>query len=169
MTDNWRNQAACRGADINLFFSERGDHGTLKTATEICNGTNTTPPCPVKQQCLDYANSMADSFYGDNHGVYGGLVPNQRIQLRRKHARIERNNTTIERDPATIGRNTNPARISNRSTLVRQDCARPAARPPLVICSVCDGARWLAPDRGYLMVRCSCGDGLVPGTVTAVR
>jgi hypothetical protein len=76
---DWMTQAACRGLDINLFFSERGDQKTLATAMEICNGTNDTPPCPVREECLAWAISHED----DNHGIFGGLTPSARLRLKR--------------------------------------------------------------------------------------
>ena len=88
----WMTQAACRGADTNLFFTERGDHSTLVTALEICNGTKDTPPCPVKQQCLDWAMSFED----DNWGVYGGVAASVRIKMRRQQ---KKESGIIEPDP----------------------------------------------------------------------
>ena len=90
--NEWQQHAACRGTDTNLFFSERGDHKTLVTALEICNGTKTTPPCPVKQQCLEWALTFED----DNYGVFGGLAASARLKMRR-HRKKELG--IIEPDP----------------------------------------------------------------------
>lgn len=79
----WMKHAACRGCDTNLFFSERGDHKTMMTALEICNGTKDTAPCPVRKECLDWANSHED----DNWGVFGGMAASARIKLRRQNRR----------------------------------------------------------------------------------
>lgn len=76
----WQQQAACRGMAPELFFSERGDHKTLITAMEVCNGTRDTPACPVKQQCLDWAMRFED----DNWGVFGGVPASVRIKMRRQ-------------------------------------------------------------------------------------
>ena len=81
MTDyDWMRDAACRGTETNLFFGDRGDHKTMKTAMEICNGTRDTPACPVRTECRDWAMSHPD----DNFGIFGGLTPSARLQLRRK-------------------------------------------------------------------------------------
>jgi hypothetical protein len=80
---SWMSQAACRGCDVNLFFSERGEHKTMMTAMEICNGNKTTPPCRVKKECLEWAISQKE----DNHGIFGGLTPSARIKLRRQKRR----------------------------------------------------------------------------------
>jgi hypothetical protein len=61
----WREQAACRGTDLNLFFPERGQ--TAEPARQIC------AQCPVRQPCLDYAitNQIVD-------GIWGGLTVRER-------------------------------------------------------------------------------------------
>ena len=128
---NWHQQAACRGLDTTLFFAEKGDHATAQTALHYCNGGTYdilndknkpighgyTDPCPVKQQCLQYALSFpADQ---DAYGIYGGCTPNQRDKMRRpttsrivrEPSRIERESDTssrIERDPEPPTANSNP-------------------------------------------------------------
>jgi len=93
---SWMANAKCRGLDPDLFHSERGDHITQRQALAICNGTQREvlkrhigkvlvgePPCPVIQECLQFALSLPASK--DQHGVYGGLSHKQRIILRRKN------------------------------------------------------------------------------------
>ena len=96
--DNWKLEAACRGLQTNLFFPEKGDQHTLKTALEICNGTPDTEPCPVKQQCLDW---ILTTFNRDEdlYGIYGGLLPAQRLKLRKPsgHVAIAVTKDRIER------------------------------------------------------------------------
>lgn len=98
MTNIWRTEAACRGLQTNLFFPEKGDQHTLKTALEICNGTPDTEPCPVKQQCLDW---ILTTFNRDEdmYGIYGGLLPAQRLKLRKPfgHVAIAVTKDRIER------------------------------------------------------------------------
>jgi len=65
----WRELAACRGADLNLFFPGRGESAGL--ARRICAG------CPVREPCLDYALSN-----GITHGIWGGLAERDRRPLR---------------------------------------------------------------------------------------
>ena len=43
----WRELAACRGTDLNLFFPERGE--SAGPARRVCAA------CPVREPCLDYA------------------------------------------------------------------------------------------------------------------
>jgi len=69
----WREQANCRGEDINIFFLELGETTPqLKKALAICNA------CKVKQDCLDYAldNSIKT-------GIYGGMSPKQRFKYKK--------------------------------------------------------------------------------------
>jgi len=114
---NWHQQAACRGLDTTLFFAEKGDHATAQTALHYCNGgtydilndknkpigRGYTDPCPVKQQCLQYALSFpADQ---DAYGIYGGCTPNQRDKMRRPTtSRIVREPSRIERESDTSSR-----------------------------------------------------------------
>jgi len=75
MSEEWREQANCRGKDISIFFAEKGDAGiqAVKLAKELCS------VCVVQQQCLDYAidNNIKD-------GIYGGLPPKQRWAYKRE-------------------------------------------------------------------------------------
>ena len=94
MNDEWLQQALCRGTDTRLFFAETGDIHTQRQAVTFCNGTlaevvdpttglsatTGTPGCPVRLQCLDYALSFPQDQ--DNHGVYGGTLPSQRVTIR---------------------------------------------------------------------------------------
>jgi hypothetical protein len=53
---------------------------TLKTAIWVCRA------CPVRDQCLDYALSGADTWGGIATGIWGGTTPAQRDQLRQRKA-----------------------------------------------------------------------------------
>jgi WhiB family transcriptional regulator, redox-sensing transcriptional regulator len=79
----WRELAACRGADLGLFFPERGE--SAGPAREACAA------CPVRQPCLDYAitNRIV-------HGIWGGLTERERRALRSRWVRTDRR----ERDEA---------------------------------------------------------------------
>jgi WhiB family redox-sensing transcriptional regulator len=76
MTETWRELAACRKADVNLFFMERGDNGgngRMEKILSFCNN------CKVKTECLYYAV--------DNHidqGIFGGLSARARRSVRRE-------------------------------------------------------------------------------------
>jgi hypothetical protein len=96
MTDKfympWENQidqsfkehAACRGIDTELFMPGVGENG--KEAKAICNGTKPTktnpgmPECPVKQECLEYALQLP----GITIGVFGGTTERERRLLKRQ-------------------------------------------------------------------------------------
>ena len=79
----WRDQAACRGTDLDVFFPGRGE--SAGPARQVC------AQCPVRQACLDYALS-----HGITHGVWGGLAERERRPLRSRHAAAARR----ERDEA---------------------------------------------------------------------
>jgi WhiB family transcriptional regulator, redox-sensing transcriptional regulator len=76
---DWRDQAACRDVDPELFFPA-GNAGPallqIGQAKQVCAG------CPVRTQCLDWA---LDS--GQEAGVWGGTSEDERRALlyRRMH------------------------------------------------------------------------------------
>ena len=69
----WRERAACRGADLGLFFPGRGE--SAEPARQICAS------CPVRQPCLEFALG-----HGITHGIWGGLAERDRRALRTRHA-----------------------------------------------------------------------------------
>jgi WhiB family transcriptional regulator, redox-sensing transcriptional regulator len=71
-SDGWRDQAACRDADPDLFFPDRG-YADVSEAMTICNG------CPVREECLDWALKV-----NEDEGVWGGTTPDQRRVLRKR-------------------------------------------------------------------------------------
>jgi WhiB family redox-sensing transcriptional regulator len=79
----WRELAACRGADLGLFFPGRGE--SAEPARQVCAG------CPVREPCLDYALGN-----GITHGVWGGLAERDRRALRSRRVGAVRR----ERDEA---------------------------------------------------------------------
>jgi WhiB family transcriptional regulator, redox-sensing transcriptional regulator len=74
---DWRQQAACQDADPELFFPEdRGNNShQIIHAREICAA------CQVRQPCLNTA-LHGPQAYGDDHGIFAGTTPKQRIKLR---------------------------------------------------------------------------------------
>lgn len=70
----WWEDAACRTADAELFFTPEGLTREQRRATErraklIC------ARCPVRAQCLEAA------LVGEErHGIWGGLSPRERRQ-----------------------------------------------------------------------------------------
>ena len=81
--DGWRYRAACRGADLDLFFPGRGE--SAEPARRVCAG------CPVREPCLDYALR-----HGIVHGIWGGLAERDRRALRSRRVGAARR----ERDEA---------------------------------------------------------------------
>ncbi len=67
----WHQQAACRGADPNLFFPERGQVVRAAVALTYCEN------CQVRSQCLDAALQRSERV-----GVWGGTTGRSR-RLRR--------------------------------------------------------------------------------------
>ncbi|MEV6315757.1 WhiB family transcriptional regulator [Streptomyces sp. NPDC051776] len=77
---NWRQSAACRDEDPELFFpiGTTGPAATRQAelAKGVCNH------CPVQQECLEWAlENNQDS------GVWGGMDEMERRALRRRTAR----------------------------------------------------------------------------------
>ena len=73
----WRDQAACRGADLGLFFPERGE--SAEPARQIC------ARCPAREPCLDYAVTNRIVY-----GVWGGLTGRERRTLQSRWVRASR-------------------------------------------------------------------------------
>ncbi len=71
---DWRQWAACLGADPGLFFPHRG-RGLVRPALKVC------ARCVVIEECLDYALEIGTSA---DFGIWGGTTPTQRIRLRQK-------------------------------------------------------------------------------------
>jgi len=81
----WRELAACRGADLDVFFPERGE--SAGPARQVCAA------CPVRQPCLDYAITNRIT-----HGVWGGLTERERRALQSRWVRASRR----DRDRAVL-------------------------------------------------------------------
>lgn len=70
--DVWREKAACRTVDQDLFYPPKGLPYEAAKAKAVCAS------CPVRQDCLEYA--LAN---GERHGIWGGLAPRERHRLRK--------------------------------------------------------------------------------------
>ncbi|MDH6697916.1 WhiB family transcriptional regulator [Streptomyces sp. MAA16] len=77
--ENWRDHAACRTEDPELFFPI-GTSGPAvmqaEQAKRVCGG------CPVREQCLRWALDAGDCL-----GVWGGTDENERRALRARKRR----------------------------------------------------------------------------------
>jgi Transcription factor WhiB len=69
----------------NLWFPPR-DKELYKTIAEkskaVCYGRDGLPECPVRKECLLYADAMDDT-----HGIWGGMSHRERNALKRKAAK----------------------------------------------------------------------------------
>lgn len=79
----WREQAACRDLDTELFFPV-GTTGPALDQTE--QAIAVCAHCPVAQACLDWA---LDTNQQD--GIWGGRTEDQRRALRRQRWRRPKN------------------------------------------------------------------------------
>lgn len=79
---DWRNRAACKDVDPELFFPI-GNVGPaldqIKEAQRVCAG------CGVRDVCLQWALES-----GQDSGVWGGLSEEERRALKRKSRRNAR-------------------------------------------------------------------------------
>jgi len=76
MNLSWRNRAACRGVDPDIFFPVSEEDAVQSKA--IC------AECPVREACLEYALATRE-----RDGVWGGATERERrrmIRQRRKTA-----------------------------------------------------------------------------------
>ena len=76
MSLTWRNRAACRGVDPDVFYPVSDEE--TEVAKAIC------AQCPVREACLEYALANRE-----RDGVWGGATERERrriIRHRRKTA-----------------------------------------------------------------------------------
>lgn len=69
----------CAQADPEAWFPEKG--GSTKAAKAICNGDDTRPPCPVRDECLRFALANNERF-----GIWGGMSERERRALAKARA-----------------------------------------------------------------------------------
>ena len=67
----WREDAACRGIDTDVFFPATDEEA--EEAKAICAS------CPVREECLEFALQTRQE-----DGVWGGLTETERRRLRRR-------------------------------------------------------------------------------------
>jgi WhiB family transcriptional regulator, redox-sensing transcriptional regulator len=81
---DWRQDAACRQADPELFFPKEssGNSQQVTRAKEIC------ATCQVRQPCLDTA-LHGPQAHNDHHGIFAGTTAKQRIKLRGRPSMAE--------------------------------------------------------------------------------
>lgn len=83
--EDWRYDAKCRGLDTEFWYPPR-DKSKYKPiadiAKDVCFGRDGAPECPVRLQCLLYADKMEEQ-----HGIWGGMSHRERNALKRKAAK----------------------------------------------------------------------------------
>ena len=67
----WRDDAACRGLDVDVFFPATDEEAGAAKA--VC------ATCPVREECLEFALETRQ-----DDGVWGGLTETERRRLRRR-------------------------------------------------------------------------------------
>lgn len=72
----WRETAACRNEDPELFFPLPNDRYSEQKAIKICK------TCPVKADCLQAALAEQGQF-----GIWGGMTAEERRSLLRQRMR----------------------------------------------------------------------------------
>jgi len=132
----WREQAACRGVELDVFYPERGQKAG--PARQVC------ARCPVCQPCLEYALSNLEYALSNRitHGIWGGLTERERRPLQSawvQDARHDRDRAIVAADAAgyttaAIGRSfglsrTSVTRIMNQRGRPGLDWPEPQAPP----------------------------------------
>ena len=69
---DWREDAACRSSDPDVFFPDGEDVVGIAQAKAICAA------CPVREDCLAFAVEL-----NQTDGIWGGRTPAERRRLRR--------------------------------------------------------------------------------------
>jgi len=67
----WRQDAACKNMDPNLFYPSNNSTRQTNAAKAICRG------CVCRVQCLEYALST-----GEEHGIWGGATEDERVIMK---------------------------------------------------------------------------------------
>lgn len=84
--EGWRSRAKCSGRDTNEWYPPR-DKAKYKSIADkskaVCFGRDGAPVCPVRLQCLLYADKI-----DEQHGIWGGLSHRERNALKRKAAKV---------------------------------------------------------------------------------
>jgi WhiB family redox-sensing transcriptional regulator len=74
MSQAWRQQAACRGLDPQIFYP--GTDEEAETAKAVCD------VCAVRETCLEYALTVREK-----EGIWGGCTERERRRIIRQRRR----------------------------------------------------------------------------------
>ena len=72
MKASWRQRAACRGVDPDIFYPVSDDYA--EEAKAVCGS------CSVRQACLEYSLAARE-----REGVWGGRTERERRRIVRQH------------------------------------------------------------------------------------
>lgn len=72
LTPDWDGALCTETGYGDLWYPERGNPDGYQAAVRTCR------TCPLIEACRDYAMTA-----GEEHGVWGGLTPNDRRKLRK--------------------------------------------------------------------------------------
>lgn len=76
MGDEWMNMAACREADVDVWFPGPRERRKVAQARRVCAG------CPVRVECLQWALALEEGRPEHwRFGVFAGTTPRQRVAL----------------------------------------------------------------------------------------
>lgn len=75
-TPSWQERAACRGPIAKVFFPPDQPEPRAAREAREARAKAVCRPCPVREQCLDYALSIRE-----RHGVWGGTSESERMRL----------------------------------------------------------------------------------------
>nr|WP_277628330.1 WhiB family transcriptional regulator [Arsenicicoccus dermatophilus] len=70
-----REDAVCATTDPELFYPQKGEMPKVRAAQQICRS------CPAMVECREWAIA-----HGEDHGVWGGTTPRERLRIRRDRA-----------------------------------------------------------------------------------
>ena len=71
----WRQHAACRGTNVQLFYPEKWDQEAVAAAIATCN------TCQVRETCLEEALNNREP------GIWGGMTERQRRILQARQGK----------------------------------------------------------------------------------
>ena len=73
---DWQTNAACRGADANLFFAPTHQETKEERTAREAQAKSVCARCPVREQCLSFALTTREP-----HGIWGGLNETERRRI----------------------------------------------------------------------------------------
>jgi len=120
---DWRDAAACRTEDPELFFPNPGDKAGAAAAKRICAA------CPVRAACLDDALAVeGGQGVESRHGVRGGMGPKAR---RSEYERRRKTQPQTVPEPKPARRKREPAKCGTRAGYQKHQ------REKTAICTPC--------------------------------